>query len=203
MTSAPSFSTDITVGKNGQEVRNANWEDAKWEFNAKYLIRSRDDAYTLYKFFLNCYGRETAFLVQDAFDYKIPQTGATFQSIGTGNGVATTFQIKKTYVDDFSNTYSRNIYRPSATTSDLAVKVNNVLKTYTTHYTYSATTGIITFLTAPPNGHDVSITLARFNVFARFDIDKFPIDTILWVINSGVDYSLEQLPDIPIIEVRE
>ncbi len=197
------YSTDITVGKNGAEVRNANWQDPLYRFNAASGIKTRADVATLEAFFHLTRGREVGFLLQDLTDYAIPQSGSTPQSIGTGDGSTTTFQISKTYTDALSNTYSRTITRPSATTSDLAVYVDGVLKTYTTHYTYSSTTGIITFVTAPASTKVVSITLSKFYVPVRFDIDELPIDLLCYWVDSGTPYSLADLPDVPMSEIRE
>lgn len=203
LSGGPQFSTDITVGASGNEVRNANWQDAKWMWDAGGRTMSRADAYTLYTFFLTQYGRETAFLIQDGFDYKISQDGTTFQNIGTGDGSDATWQIYKTYTDAAGNTYNRNIYRPSATTTDLVVKVAGTTKTNPTHYSYSATTGIITFTggNIPTAGQAITITLAKFYVLARFDIDHFPVDMSMW--DTSNDYSVQEIPSIPIVEVRE
>ena len=204
LTGKPEFKTDITTGQSGQESRNALWQDAKWNYNAAYTIRSRDDAYTLYKFFLGCYGKETPFLIQDVFDYKISQDGTTFQKIGTGDGSTLTFQIVKTYTEQ-GITYSRTILRPSTTAGDLVVKVDGVTKTNPTHYGYSTTTGVITFTggNAPANGKDVTITLQKFWVPVRFEMDEFPIDSVLYWLNNGADYSQHSLPQIPMVGVRD
>lgn len=199
LTGGPSFNTDITVGKSGNEVRNANWQDALWRFNAAYAVKSRDDVATLNAFFLACRGREIAFNLQDGADYKIPHSGSTPQTISSVT--STTYQISKLYTDSGSYTYSRTITRPSATTSDLAVYDNGVLKTHTTHYTYSTTTGIISFTYTPTT--PVTITLAKFYVPVRFDVDALDIEALMWWVNSGTDYSLHQIPDIPLIEVRD
>lgn len=204
LVSNPSFNTDVIVGANGREVRNANWQDGLWKFNAALGIKSRADAYLLYTFFLNVRGRETSFLLTDKNDFAIPQSGSTAQNIGTGDGSTLTFQITKKYVDSIGTTYTRDITRPSTTTSDLAVYVNGTLKTHTTHYTYSTTTGIITFTggNAPPNGHAVTITLAKFYVPVRFDIDELPLDMILYWVDSGTPYSQSEMPEIPLVEER-
>lgn len=196
------YSTDITVGKSGHEVRNANWQDPLYEYNAASGIKSRADVATLAAFFQTVRGRETAFLLQDLDDYQIPHSGSTPQSIGTGNGVTTTFQIYKRYTNALGNAYDRIITKPSATTSHLAVYVNGVLKTHTTHYTYSTSTGIITFVTAPPNTHVVTITLSLFYVPVRFMSDKLPIDMLTMWVDSGTPTGLSELPDVGMIEVR-
>lgn len=199
----PMFNTDVTVGKSGTESRNANWQDGLWKFNAGYSVKTRADVHTLNTFFLNRRGREKAFLLQSYEDYKIPHSGSTAQSIGTGDGSTSTFQIYKRYTDSGSNNYDRIITRPSATTSDLVVIKNGVTQTHTTHYTYSTTTGIITFVTPPTNGHAITITLAKFYVPVRFDIDELPIEMLMHYVSSGADVSHHQPPSIPMIEVRD
>ncbi len=202
LTSNPTFNTDVIVGANGREVRNANWQDGLWKFNAALGIKNRADAYLLYTFFLNCRGRETSFLLTDKNDFAIPQSGSTAQNIGTGDGSTTTFQITKKYVDSIGTTYTRNITRPSATTSDLVVYKNGVLQTHTTHYTYSTTTGIITFVSAPTAGHAITITLAKFYVPCRFESDELPLDMILYWLDNGSPYSQSEMPEIGLVEER-
>lgn len=203
LNAGPMFSTDITVGKSGAESRNANWQDALWRYNAAYSVKTRSDVDTLRAFFLNRYGREKAFLLQDLSDYKIPQSGAGAQLIGTGNGTQTAFQIIKKYTDQ-GFTYTRTILRPSTTAADLVVYVNAIESTGGgVNYTYSTTTGIITFNVAPANGLPVTITLAKFWVPVRFDIDALDVDMLTWWVEAGADKSNHQPPNIPMVEVRE
>lgn len=198
------FSTDITVGKNHHESRNANWQDALWKYNAAYAVKTRADIEVLRAFFLGCRGREIAFNLQAGDDYRIAyDPDEAPQSIGTGDGSDTTWQIYKRYTDPGGYTYDRIITRPSATTADLLVYINGTLKTHTTHYTYSTTTGIITFTSPPTNGHAITIELRKFYVPVRFDTDELDIDMLTWwVTNADVDVSLHQIPMIPMIEVR-
>ena len=200
------FQTDITVGKGGHESRNAIWQDPLLMFNASSGIKDRDDVATLEAFFYSVRGRETGFLLKDLNDYQIPQSGTTAQSIGTGNGVTTTFQIVKLYTDALSQVHTRTITRISTTNSHLKVYVNGALQTYTTHYTSNKTTGVITFVTAPPNGHAVTITLDLFWVPVRFDTDILPVDLLYHAAASDAVGSsiktLANLPEVPLIEVR-
>lgn len=193
------YNTDITVGKSGREVRNANWQDPLYVYNAASGIRSRTDLATLEAFFHTVKGRETGFLLQDLSDYTIPQTGSTPQTITAVT--STTYQIYKRYTNALGTTYDRTITRPSATTSDLVVYDNGVLKTHTTHYTYSTTTGLITF-TYTPTG-PVTITLAKYYVPVRFDTDELQTDLLMHYLSSGTPTSLTDIPNVPIIEVRE
>lgn len=202
---SPMYNTDITVGKSGREVRNANWQDPLYKYNAASGIKTRADLATLEAFFHTVRGKENGFLLQDYQDYAIPQSGSTPQSIGTGDGSDLTWQIYKRYTNAIGGTYDRTITRPSATAADLVVFVNGVQKTNPTHYGYSSTTGIITFTggNAPPNGHAVTITLAKFYVPVRFDTDELPSDLIAMWLDSGTPYSVADLLMVPLIEIRE
>ncbi len=202
LVSNPMFATDVIVGKSGAEVRNANWQDALWKFNAGAGIKTFDDVYAVYSFFLTVRGQETAFLLKDQNDFSIPHSGSTPQPIGTATGGQTAFQIFKSYDDGHSNTYQRTITRPSATAADLAVYDAGVLKTGGgVDYSYSTTTGIITFTSGRTAGHVISITLAKFYVPVRFAQDEFPMDMFLYSEQNGVR-TLTSIPDIPLIEVR-
>jgi uncharacterized protein (TIGR02217 family) len=194
MSGGPTFSTDVIVGANGQEVRNANWQDPLWSWNATSTIKTKADVDTLYAFFMNRYGKEGEFLVKDPGDFQI----GPLQNIGTGDGSDTTFQIVKKYTDSSSNVFTRNIKRFSLSDPG-EVKVNGVAQTYTTHYTLDPATGIITFVTPPTVGHPITVTLQYYRL-ARFDIDQFPNQVLLW---DGSSYTLNQLPALPIVEIRE
>lgn len=196
----PRFSTDVIVGRNGQEVRNANWQDALWQFNAKGAIRTRADADALYAFFVNCKGKETPFLLQAGMDYTIGTAAAPVQI--NANSSAGTYQLIKPYTDTGGNTYNRTIIRPSATTSDLAVYAGGSLLTYSSNYTYSSTTGVITVTSGGGGGTPLKVYCAKFYTVVRFDTDFLDIEMIHWVVSSS-DYSLHQMPDIPLVEVRD
>jgi hypothetical protein len=69
--------------------------------------------------------------------------------------------------------------------------VNGVEQTITTHYTVDLNTGIITFVTAPPNGQDVTAG-CEFRVPARFDFDSLPATFQAF---QSMDW------DVPIVEI--
>lgn len=199
LTGGPRFKTDIIVGRNGQEVRNALWQDALWVFNAAFTVRKYEDIETLNEFFLNCYGKEKSFLVKDFQDYDIPRT-----NIGTGTGVATTFQLVKKYVQAVIGTYERTITKPKQLegVGGVRVWVNNV-ELDPADYSFSSSTGIITIPSAPANGHAVEASCDEFYVPVRFDVDEIPIQLLTyWVDSGGNDVGLIQVPEIPLVEVR-
>lgn len=192
------YQTDITVGRNGQEVRNALWQDPLLRFNAAFAVRSYADIDTLADFFHAMKGREQSFLVKDWSDFSITRAQG---ALGTGDGADAIWQLVKNYVQSGVGTYSRTIKYPA--TGSMSVWVNNVLQTLTTHYSFSTTTGIITFVSAPANGHAIEAACTEFYVPCRFDTDELPIEMLSYWVASGADRSNVNVPDIPIVEVRE
>jgi uncharacterized protein (TIGR02217 family) len=192
------YKTDVIVGANGQEVRNALWQDPLLKFNAAFAVRTYEDIATLQTFFHAVKGREQAFLVKDYADFTISRN-----TIGTGDGADATWQLLKLYTQSGIGTYSRTITRPAA--GSLSVWVNNTLKTVTTHYTFSTTTGVITFTggNTPANGHLIEAACTEFYVPCRFDTDELDIELLSYWVESGANTGRIQIPEIPIVEVRE
>lgn len=129
-------------------------------------------------------GKAYGFRFKDWVDYQL-----TAENIGTGNGVLTAFQITKTYTDA-GGSYVRNIYKP---VSGIAVYLNGVLQTITTHYTINLSTGVITFVTPPSAAVAVTVT-GEFDVPVRFDTDSLDV-TLQWI-EAG------QVQGIPLVELR-
>jgi len=194
---AVQYSTDIIVGRNGQEVRNALWQDPLLKFNAAFAVRSYADISTLTTFFHAMKGREQSFLVKDWSDFKV-DTFTTFAE--SANGSRTQFQLIKKYTEAVVGTYTRTIKYPKA--ASLTVRVNGTTKTPTTDYTYSLSTGIVTFVTAPTNGATVDFKIDEFYVPCRFDTDELPVELLNYWVSAGADTSSVQIPEIPMIEVR-
>lgn len=198
-TKTPRYSTDIIIGRNGQEVRNALWQDPLLAFNAAFAVRSYADIATLETFFHAMKGREGAFLVKDWADFSIPRT-----EIGTGDGTDTTFQLVKKYTQSGVGTYTRTITRPIATegVGGVRVWVNNS-EVATANVSHSTTTGIITLATAPTASHSVEASCDEFYVPCRFDTDELPLEMLNYWVESGANVANVNVPDIPIVEVRE
>lgn len=109
---------------------------------------------------------------------------------GTGDGSTTVFGLYKTYSSG-GVTRTRRIVKPISGT--VAIYKNDVLQTVTTHYTIDHATGIVTFLTAPTNGHTLKWT-GRFHVPVYFGADYFNTE-----MNDAV--SAISMPQIPLIEI--
>lgn len=193
---SPSYATDIIVGANGQEVRNANWQDPLYSYNAGFLVKTYADIAAIQTFFHAMKGREQSFLVKDYADYKVD---SYTQFAETPDGTRTQFQLIKNYTESVTGTYTRNITKPKIHTvviKDNGTTVSNA------NYTVSLSTGIVTFSTAPLTGHTITF-ICEFYVPCRFDVDTLPVEMMTYWVNEGVDKSNVNVPVIPLIEVRE
>jgi uncharacterized protein (TIGR02217 family) len=111
---------------------------------------------TLMAFVRGVKGNGDNFLFQDTYGWGY---AVTKQTIATGDGATKTFQLLQTVG---STNYDRWDIINDGT---LAVYVNDVLQTYTTHYTCDFTSsGVITFGSAPGNGLAVA---AAFGFYRR------------------------------------
>lgn len=195
---APRYNTSITVGNNGQEVRNANWQDPLYRYNAAFNIKTYEDIETITAFFHAVKGREQSFLVKDHADYSIERT-----QIGVGDGVTQNFQLIKVYVNAVAGNYTRTITKPKQTegAGGVRVWVNNV-ELATSAFSFSSSTGIINIPSAPTSTHIVEASCDEFYVPVRFDTDELPVNLLTFWLSSGSPVSNVEIPDIPLVEVR-
>lgn len=180
----PEFSTSVITVKSGQESRNQNWSESRIKWDVSTAIKNQTDLEELIAFFRARKGRAHAFRFKDWSDYT-----ATTQIIGTGNGVATTFQLSKTYNDTLIQT-TRVITRPVANTT--RIFLNNVEQL--SGWTVNTTTGIVTF-TAPVGNTVVVKASFQFDIPARFDTDSLRIN--IQNFNGYIGESIN------IVEIRE
>jgi uncharacterized protein (TIGR02217 family) len=201
------FKTTITVGANGQESRNAEWQDPLHRFNAALGVRTKADLVALKSFFWTVRGRETAFLVKDYVDYRIDVNGNNggFQSIGVDfqptDGTRTEFQIFAVYENALSQYIVRHITRPI---NNAYFDLTHTLESepQAVSYVVDYTTGIITFGEAPSIGAVIQVK-CEFYVPCRFDTDELPLDLLsYWIDSGGLEKGVYQVPEVPLIEVR-
>ena len=188
----PEFNTTVITLSSGFEKRNINWENTRASYDVGYGIQHKDDFSLVLEFFYARQGMAHSFRFKDWTDYQIgdPADAATRQNIGTGTGSLDTFQIFKRYSSGGID-YDRDLTK--IVSAGLQVYVNGVLQTITTHYTIDLLTGIITFVTPPPNTELVDV-ICEFDVPVRFDIDKMDV--------AATTFEAGSIPNIPIIEVR-
>lgn len=197
----PIFSTDVVRFGNGLEYRNQNWNRPLYRYNIQYRAKTRAEALEVYEFFLARQGRFEGFRAKDLWDFTSATNGRdnqsqTDQTIGTGDGSTTDFQLIKTYTQG-SATQVRTILKPVVGT-DL-VEVDGVLQTGGgTDYTLDTTTGIISF-NSPPADTLVIKAGFQFDVPVRFDTDE--LDNLQLLFVSATD-DLVAYQSIPLVEIR-
>ena len=194
------YSTDITIGGNGQEVRNAQWQDPLLSYNASFAVRTYDDINTLQSFFHATRGRERSFLLKDYADFQVDWT----EFAETIDGVETEFQLIKIYENAVIGDYTRTITKPKQIEGTGGVTIrDNAVTVDPADYSFSSVTGIVTIPTPPISGHTLEFKIDEFYVPVRFDIDELPIDLLTyWVDSGGSDKGNVEVPEIPMKEVR-
>lgn len=182
-TGGPEFNTTISTTFAGFEQRNVNWQKARGRWDVSTGIKNKADMDAVIAFFRARYGKAYGFRFKDWSDYQ-----GVGQNIGTGDGVETEFQLKKTYVSG-GNTYVRDIKKP--VNGSVSIYLNSVLQS--SGYSINYTTGVVTFTVAP--GSSVAVTADyEFDVPVRFDTD---------LINVRAEGPAQFVWDaIPIVETR-
>ena len=189
----PRRRTDIVTLRSGYEERNAVWADSRREYDAGLGVRNINDMHDVLAFFEARLGRLYGFRWKDWADYKscppMQNVARNDQTIGTGNGTRTKFQLTKAYTSG-PTTYTRIITKPVIGT--VLVEANGALVS-AANYSVDPATGVITFNTAPANGQVIKAGF-EFDVPVRFT-------------NDVMDISVEQFnagaaPQVNVIEVK-
>ncbi len=190
----PERRTEIVTLANGYEERNSPWAHARRRYDAGVGLRSLDDIETLIAFFEARQGQLFGFRWKDWSDYKssIASKDVAFedQVIGTGDGATVDFQLVKNYRSG-QQSYARPITKPVQGT--VLVGVARTLQVETVDYTVDYTTGVITFLTPPGQGAEVTAGF-EFDVPVRFDSERIQ--------TSVASFQAGEMPDVPVVEVR-
>jgi uncharacterized protein (TIGR02217 family) len=185
----PAFSTAIVTTAAGVEQRNADWADARLRFDAGPGVRSEADIATLIAFFRARRGAARAFRFRDPFDWSSGNALPTprDQSLGLGDGVATSFPLIKRYGEG-DEAQVRRITRPVA--GSVRVAVGGI---EASGWSLLAD-GIVSFVTAPATGAEVTAGYL-FDVPVRFAEDTLEV--------SRSTFLAGEAPSVPLIEVRE
>lgn len=147
----PQFSTIVHRSISGKEIRGSFWSYPLWTFKVSFEVLRNDatnELKTLMGFFLQRQGSYDTFLFEDPDDKTV-----TGQTIGTGDGTTTLFQLIRTF-----GGFVEPVFNLNGTPS---IYLNGVLQT--SGYSVGST-GIVTFTAAPGNG--VAIT-ADFSYYFR------------------------------------
>lgn len=188
----PMRRTDIVELVSGFEERNASMANSKRVYDAGMGLRNVNDLHDVIEFWEARFGQLYGFRWKDWSDYKSCKTrnfpAFGDQAIGVGDGTKTTFQLVKNYTSGgFS--YVRDIRKPVAGT--VLIGVNG--SAMGSGWTVNTVTGIITFSSAPANGHAVTAGY-EFDVPVRFDAEQLTIS--IDAFNHG------SIPQIAIKEIR-
>lgn len=154
------FNTSITTTFAGFEQRNVNWLKSRGRWDVSTGLKTKADMDVVQAFFRARYGKAYGFRFKDWSDYQ-----ALGQTLGTGNGTQTAFQLAKTYTSG-AWSYSREISKPVSGT--VKIYLNSVLQG--SGFSADHTTGLVTFTVAPGAGVIVSSDF-DFDVPVRFDTD--------------------------------
>lgn len=179
----PEFSTDVVITHSGHEQRNSNWSQARLRYNVAYGVKTKAQLEALITFFRARKGQAQGFRFKDWTDYE-----AIGQTIGTGDGTETEFQLVKHYSEGV-NTHTRIITKPIA--ASVNIYVDSVLQA--SGYTLDSASGMVSFDSAPANGEVIQADF-EFDVPVRFATDRLS--------SSLDDYGVYSVRDIPLVEVR-
>ncbi len=192
----PAFSTQVVVTGSGAEQRNAQWSDARQEYDAGLGLRSESDLQKLLTFFRARRGQAHGFRFLDPLDSSSAPDGGepspTDQLIGIGDGITTRFPLIKTYGDAGladDPPQSRRITRPWSGSVQVAVAGTPLLDDWAV-----SDGGVVDFAIPPAQGAIVTAGF-RFDVPVRFATDRIEVSIAGW--RAG------ELPSVPLIELRE
>ena len=177
----PEYATDIVASTSGYEQRNVNWQQARARYNVAHGVKTKAQLDALIAFFRARKGRAYGFRFKDWTDYQGTET------LGTGDGVKTQFQLIKTYVSG-SIVEARTITKPVS--GSVQVYKNAVLQT--SGAAVDTMTGMVTFTAAPAAGQVITASY-QFDVPVRFDTDKLSASLDAYGIHSWLDITLVEV----------
>jgi uncharacterized protein (TIGR02217 family) len=170
----PERRVDIVTLGSGRENRNTPWAHGRRRYDIGGAVRTLDQLHDLIAFFEARRGRLHGFRFRDPFDNKscapsqIP--AATNQSLGSGTGTQTLFQLQKSYGAGVE-AYLRPITKPVAGSVSIAV---NGVALAPAGFSVDTVTGQITLTTPPANGAAITAGF-QFDTPVRFDIERLDL----------------------------
>jgi uncharacterized protein (TIGR02217 family) len=194
----PTFQTRIQRAASGRELRALDYPYPLWQFELEWAALGDNlgnpantgaigsllatDLRTLIGFFLSCQGAFATFLYDDPTDDNVRG-----QSISTGDGVATTFQLVRTFGAAFA------FSEPMTAPGTVSAVYFNGLRQPPSSYSVAPTTGLVTFTAAPPAGAAIT---ADFSYYfrCRFMSDAYTFENFM--------YRLWSLKKLDFISVR-
>ena len=191
VTKSPTFQTRIQRAVSGRELRALDYPYPLWQFTLVFdLLRDNpsagyDELRTLMGFFMLCRGAFGTFLFRDPSDDRV-----VGQQIGVGDASTAVFQLQRTMGTMLpGGGFQEPIVAPDAVS---AVYFNGITQSPSS-YSVDASTGLVTFNTAPGGG---LIITADYSYYfrCRFIDDSYAFENFM--------YQLWQLKKLTFISVR-
>lgn len=187
----PERRTEIVTLGSGREERNTPWAYGRRRYEAGVGLSTLDELHAVIAFFEARRGRLHGFRWKDHVDFQscgpLGVVSATDQTIGTGDGAQTAFQLVKVY-GDAAGSAVRTITKPVAGSVRVAVDGVEAMS----GWSLDAATGVVTFAAAPAMGASVTAGF-QFDVPVRFDTDRLSVN--LAAFRAG------EAPDLPVVEI--
>jgi uncharacterized protein (TIGR02217 family) len=192
----PERRTDIITFGSGREERNARWAHSRRRFDAGYGVKTLDALQEVVAFFEERRGQLYGFRWRDRLDHSSAPPASLVspldQTLGTGDGERTTFQLQKIYGSTYAP-YTRTVSKPVP--GSVRVAVAGVEVSSDTAFACDATTGIVTFLPGHIPATGAAVTAGfQFDVPVRFDTDYLEVDLSAFAAGA--------IPKIPLVEIR-
>ena len=171
----PQRQTEIVVQASGFEQRLSRWRHARRRYEIGSGLKTRSDLMQLVHFFEARRGRLYGFRFHDPLDNQsgVPLTPLD-QSLGVGDGVTSSFQLRKAYGLQ-TGAYLRPILKPCADT--VRVAVNGVESMAGRDFICDSTTGVVTFNQGHvPPAQSLVTAGFQFDVPVRFETDVFAVN---------------------------
>jgi uncharacterized protein (TIGR02217 family) len=167
----PTWATRTQRAVSGRELTITDYVNPIWNFRLTFeVLRDRSvNGFTseirkLIDFFLQMRGAYDTFLFVDPTDFSV-----TDESIGTGDGVETEFQLVRRF---YASGFVEDIIAPTAIVN---VKIAG---TPTVAYTLDSATGIITFTSAPANAAAITASFTYY-FRCRFMMDAAEFENFM------------------------
>jgi len=191
----PGYFTNIIELDSGIEERVARRSRARRRYDASYGVRRYSQLAALISFYIGRKGPASGFRYKDWSDFTTSTDGKsaaafTDQTIGTGDGTTKVFQMVKRYTSG-SQTEVRNLTK--IVNNTMLLGVNGTLTV--SGWTVDNDTGLITFTTAPTNGHPITAG-CQFDTPVRFGAE---LDESIML--SLENFSSGSIEAIPLIEI--
>lgn len=191
----PERRTEIVTLANGHEERNTPWQHSRRRYDAGVALRSLSDIQAVLDFFEARQGQLYGFRWKDWADYKSGSADRDVdpgdQQIGVGDGVQDAYQLVKHYTSGDAS-YARPITKPVA--GSVQVAIGGVPQQDTIDFTVDTATGVITF-THPPDEQAEITAGYEFDIPVRFDTAQ--------IVTSVANFNAGEVPNVPVIEVRQ